>query len=46
MDRFDVLNNIKSLEKLSIEDQKQDLFTDFMKTFNLFIKRTVEFSEN
>ncbi|ALZ59319.1 hypothetical protein FORC13_0258 [Bacillus cereus] len=46
MDRFDVLNNIKSLEKLSIEDQKKDLFTEFMKTFNFFIQKTVDFSDN
>ncbi|PFM11659.1 hypothetical protein [Bacillus thuringiensis] len=46
MDRFDVLNNIKSLEKLSIEDQKQDLFTEYLKTFDLFIKQTVNYSDN
>ncbi|SCB80517.1 hypothetical protein [Bacillus wiedmannii] len=46
MDRFDVLNNIKSLEKLSMEDQKKDLFTEFMKTFNFFIQKTVDFSDN
>ncbi|OFD82691.1 hypothetical protein [Bacillus mycoides] len=44
MDRFDVLNNVKSLEKLSIEDQKQDLFMQYLITFNLFIKHVVDYS--
>lgn len=46
MDRFDVLNNIKSLEKLSIEDQKHDLFNEYLKTFDSFIRKTIDYTEN
>lgn len=46
MDRFDVLNNIKSLEKLSIEDQKYDLFTNYLKTFDSFIRKTVDYTSD
>ncbi len=46
MDRFDVLNNIKSLEKLSIEDHKHDLFNEYLKTFDSFIRTTVDYTGN
>lgn len=34
IDRFDILHNIKSLEKLSKENQSADLFNDYVKTYH------------
>jgi len=34
IDRFDILDNIKSLEKLSKENQDSDLFIDYVKTYH------------
>ncbi|TWT00594.1 hypothetical protein [Planomicrobium sp. CPCC 101079] len=38
IDRFDVLNNIKSLERLSNENTQNDLFKDFVLTYDNLIK--------
>ncbi|ATC64317.1 hypothetical protein CMV30_10320 [Nibricoccus aquaticus] len=38
LDRFDILENIKSLEKLSTENQDATLFEDFVKTYDKFVK--------
>lgn len=39
MDRGDVLDNIASLENLSIENNKADLFTTFITTWHAFITK-------
>lgn len=39
IDRQDLLDNIKSLEKLSKENQKVDVFLDFVKTYNKMVER-------
>ncbi|EJS02222.1 hypothetical protein [Bacillus cereus] len=46
MDRFDILNNIKGLEKLSQEDQEYDIFKEFLLTYNHFINKMIEISED
>lgn len=46
LDRFDLLENIKGLEKLSKEDQKKDLFQEFIVVFHEFIKKMNELSNN
>lgn len=40
-DRFDILENIKSLEKLSLENQDVNLFEEMTKCYDLFV-RTVD----
>jgi hypothetical protein len=45
IDRFDILNNIKGLEKLSEEDQRQDIFVEFVKTYHKFICKVDYLSE-
>lgn len=42
----DVLSNIKSLEKLSIEDEQEDIFKEFLTTYNNFIKKVDELTGN
>ncbi|WP_294240814.1 hypothetical protein [uncultured Chryseobacterium sp.] len=42
IDRFDILDNIKSLEKLSKENQSQDLFLEFI---NVYHKLSLFFNE-
>lgn len=39
LDRFDLLENIKGLEKLSKENQQNDLFKEYIETFHQFIKK-------
>lgn len=39
LERADLLENIKSLEKLSQENSRQDLFKDYVLAFNEFIKK-------
>ena len=42
IDRLDILDNIKSLEKLSKENQHTDLFEMYLKTFHKFIGKVTE----
>lgn len=42
IDRTDILDNIKSLEKLSTENQENNLFVEFLKTYHNFVNRMVE----
>lgn len=41
IDRFDILDNIKSLEKLSRENQDKDLFMSYVKSYNNLAKTFV-----
>ncbi|MEW4024715.1 hypothetical protein AB4Y69_03625 [Bacillus sp. YAF8] len=45
IDRFEILNNIKGLEKLSEENQKKDLFEGFLISYNKFVMKVNELSE-
>lgn len=38
IDRNDILENIKTLEKLSKENQERDLFKDFLSIYNQFVE--------
>jgi len=42
IDRNDILDNIKSLEKLAVENQGNDLFLEFLNTYHSFVKKMVE----
>lgn len=42
IDRVDILDNIKSLEKLAMENQDSDLFVDFLTTYDRFVKKINE----
>lgn len=45
IDRFDILDNIKSLEKLSKENQSKDLFNEFVRVYHkltLFINEKLQ----
>lgn len=42
IDRVDILDNIKSLEKLAAENQKSDLFKEFLITYDCFVKKMIE----
>lgn len=44
IDRVDILDNIKSLEKLAVENQGNDLFLEFLRAYNNFVKKMVEIS--
>lgn len=46
IDRSDILENIKTLEKLSKENQETDLFKDFLFTYNNLVKKLITKSEN
>lgn len=46
IDRTDILDNIKSLEKLSVENQNNNMFIDFVKSYDSFVKKMVEISNN
>ena len=39
LERFDILENIRSLEKLSTENQDANLFEDLVKTYDQFVKK-------
>jgi hypothetical protein len=39
LDRTDILDNIKSLKKLSKENTKSDLFINFISTYDAFVKK-------
>jgi hypothetical protein len=45
-DRFDILENIKSLEKLSTENQSANLFEDFVRTYDRFVKQFAKLTAN
>lgn len=42
LDRMDILENVKNLERLSTEDMDQDLFNDFIDSYHLFVKKMFE----
>lgn len=46
IDRNDILDNIKSLEKLAIKNQGNELFEDFIISYNSFVKRMLELGSN
>ncbi len=46
IDRTDILDNIKSLEKLAVENQDSDLFVDFVTTYHAFVKKVTEIGQN
>lgn len=46
IDRSDILENIRTLEKLSKENQERDLFKDYLFTFNKLVETLVEKSNN
>ena len=46
IDRTDILDNIKSLEKLSTENQENNLFVEFVKTYDKFVKKMVELADD
>jgi hypothetical protein len=45
IDRVDILDNIRSLEKLAVENQETDLFLDFLTTYNNFVSKMVTLSD-
>lgn len=46
IERTDILDNIKSLEKLAIENQNKDLFVQFVRTYNTLSLKISELSNN
>jgi len=44
IDRYDVLESVKSLEKLSKEDSSSNLFKDFVETYHAFVLKMNEMS--
>lgn len=46
LDRSDVLENIKTLEKLSKENQEDDLFKEFLFTYHELVQKLVDKSES
>ncbi|MFT4804994.1 MAG: hypothetical protein ACI9YE_002209 [Psychroserpens sp.] len=46
IDRNDILENIKTLEKLSKENQETDLFKEFLFTYNKLVEKLINKSEN
>jgi len=44
LDRFDLLNYIKSLRKLSSENYKEDIFIEFLNFYHKFLKKIIELS--
>ena len=46
IDRVDILDNIKSLEKLAVENKGSDLFMDFITTYDGFVKRINEIGKD
>jgi hypothetical protein len=45
IDRVDILDNIRSLEKLAVENQETDLFLEFLTTYNNFVSKMVGLSD-
>lgn len=46
IDRTDILDNIKSLEKLAVENKDKDLFIEYLTAYDSFVKKIVNLSEN
>lgn len=46
IERTDILDNIKSLEKLAIENQNKDIFVQFVKCYNLLADKINRISNN
>jgi len=44
IDRYDLLESVKSLEKLSKENEQANLFKDFIETYHLFVVKVNELS--
>ena len=44
IDRYDLLESVKSLEKLSKEDEKKNLFQDFVTAYHEFVVKSHELS--
>ncbi|MEB3151735.1 MAG: hypothetical protein VKL60_22300 [Sphaerospermopsis sp.] len=42
LDRRDLLESIKSLEKLALENQDKDLFQNYITTYNKFVEKIQE----
>ena len=45
LDKVDILQNIKSLEKLSFENQNEDLFKQFVITYNKLVIRLLQLTD-
>lgn len=45
IDRVDILDNIKSLEKLATENQGNDLFIEFLTAYDTFVKTITKIGE-
>ncbi|WP_028667019.1 hypothetical protein [Runella zeae] len=45
IDRTDILDNIKSLEKLATENQDNDLFSEFLIVYDKFVRKMIAISE-
>ncbi len=45
IDRADILENIRSLEKLALENQQTDIFEGYLQTFHGFISKMTELCE-
>ncbi|MFP5111606.1 hypothetical protein ACSU64_04380 [Bacillaceae bacterium C204] len=45
MDRFDILDNVRGLEKLAQENQQDDIFVQFLEVYNEFIRKVDELTE-
>jgi hypothetical protein len=45
IDRYDLLESVKSLEKLSKENEQANLFKDFIETYHLFVAKFNELSK-
>lgn len=39
LDRMDILDNVKNLERLSVEDMNMNLFNEFIDSYNHFVKK-------
>jgi len=46
IDRVDLLENIRSLEKLSKENEDTDLFEGFLKSWHTYMQRIIDITEN
>jgi len=46
LDRYDLLDYVKSLKKLSLEDKKVDIFNSFVSTYHLLLKVLIEKSNS
>ncbi|MDD5545756.1 MAG: hypothetical protein PHO67_01155 [Candidatus Omnitrophica bacterium] len=46
IDKFELLENIKGLEKLAKENQNQDIFRGFLLSFHVFLMKMVSIGDN